>query len=481
MVTRASSSATPQQLLNRLALVGGIGTAFCALVIVLLGLTQAERHATVSEAAQLLGYGVAAGASAWASLHAPSRRHKIAWLWITLAYACNVIAELIFGYYVSVLHNSNPFPTLADGFYLSFYPLMVIGLSMFPIARLSGLQRVESWIDAFIVAGATLGLGWYYLIAPQVMSHSAMDTPLPTIISSAYPVGDVILLFGLIALIIRRGFTEQPWMLLLIGGSLGSMVYADAAYQYFSLQGSYAAGTTWIDLFWVVSALLLAAAALVSPIVVPTNAAPVTTGGSVPSVAAQARIAVGKVALLGIPIVVIAGLTRIALPPIPAGSAYPVLEIIRAVLVLSFAIRLTLVMWRNAYLTGQLSQAFEQLEAQRQQLAQYTLELESGIEQLQWVQAQIAQGNMGVRIQGLEHSALHPYGQLMNRMFDRLENRVADSNQLGHIVALLHQLEMICQRLYQGERIYDQEWTIFTQTPLEQVASYLRYRSTQVK
>lgn len=467
-----------RQLYQRLAIVGGLSVLLCLTFLLLLLQTPAANHATISEIAQIFGYVVATIATLWACIRAPSQRYRTAWLWIAAAYLCNVIAEIIYAYNVKVMHNANPFPSLADGFYLSFYPLMVIGLSMFPISSLSGLQRVEAWIDALIIAGAVLGFGWFYLIAPQVLNNTAMDTPLATIISSAYPVGDVLLLFGLMALIIRRGFMSQPWMLFLIAASLVSLVYADSAYQYLSLQGTYTDGTAWIDLFWVVSALSLAAAALVSPILLPRSAVLEASRQTESSIRSEAWSAVWKVGLLALPFLFITGLARFALPSIPVDSAYSVLDIIRLVLFVSFAVRLASVMWRNTYLTGQLTQAFEQMDDQRQLLAQYTTQLEEGIDQFQRVQAQIAQGNFAVRIQGLEHSALYPYGQMMNRMFDRFQHRVEEANNYSYLAESLRHLEVICQRMYQGEIIPEREWGMFVNTPLAQIAAYLRFKSS---
>jgi hypothetical protein len=65
-----------------------------------------------------------------------------------------------------VFHVPNPFPSLADVFYLLTYPCFATGLFLFIRARSAGRDRA-SLIDAVIITTGLALLSWVYLVIPN--------------------------------------------------------------------------------------------------------------------------------------------------------------------------------------------------------------------------------------------------------------------------------------------------------------------------
>lgn len=109
-------------------------------------------------------------------------------------------------------------PSLADVFYLAFYPLAYVALMMF-MHREARRFTTPNWLD-----GAIAGLGAAAVCAAfafQSILQSTGDNPAATITNLAYPVGDVLLL-GLVAGVFAAlsGRRRSPWILLACGMAL---------------------------------------------------------------------------------------------------------------------------------------------------------------------------------------------------------------------------------------------------------------------
>src|SRR4029077_20602881 len=71
------------------------------------------------------------------------RAERGAWLTLSIGVGFWAIAELIFDF---AYRGSPPFPSIADGFYLAFYPACYVGLLLLVRARLSEFSR-NLWFD----------------------------------------------------------------------------------------------------------------------------------------------------------------------------------------------------------------------------------------------------------------------------------------------------------------------------------------------
>ncbi|MDN5698401.1 MAG: hypothetical protein L0G70_10565, partial [Rubrobacter sp.] len=87
------------------------------------------------------------------------------WYLIALALLMNAIAEALWYFYDFVL-ETQPFPSLADAFYLGAYPLLAAGL-MILIGERERRPDKAALVDAAILAIATGLLAWVLVISPH--------------------------------------------------------------------------------------------------------------------------------------------------------------------------------------------------------------------------------------------------------------------------------------------------------------------------
>ncbi len=135
-------------------------------------------------------------------------------------------------------------PSIADAFYLAFYPLAYLALMFFVRSHVGHVQP-SAWLD-----GAIAGLG-----AAAVCAAFALDTILNAIggssttmlVNASYPAGDLVLLalaVGALVIVPRR----SPRLLAFAGGC-ALMALGDTIYLFQSSSNDYAVGTL-LDLTW---------------------------------------------------------------------------------------------------------------------------------------------------------------------------------------------------------------------------------------
>lgn len=152
-----------------------------------------------------------------------------------------------------------PFPTLADPFFLAFYVLLFSALMRVPVAPVSNLKRLRFAID-----GATIVLGggaivWYFVLGPNAEVHGR--GALETVVSLAYPIGDLVLLAGLAAVLLRQSPSLLRLPLLLVAAAMLASIVADVVYGNGVLHGTYTDGDP-IDTLYVVEFIAFTLAAL---------------------------------------------------------------------------------------------------------------------------------------------------------------------------------------------------------------------------
>jgi len=144
------------------------------------------------------------------------------------------------------------YPGPADALYLFSVALLILGVLL--LSRDSiGPRSTAAHLDALVV---TLGLG----IAAWVLIFTgpAGGTLLGRAVTVAYPAADLLLIGALVRLLFVQGRrTSSYWLLV---ASVVPLLVADGAWVLPSLDGTYAA--SWPDAGWLVSYVLLAAAAL---------------------------------------------------------------------------------------------------------------------------------------------------------------------------------------------------------------------------
>jgi diguanylate cyclase (GGDEF)-like protein len=145
-----------------------------------------------------------------------------------------------------------PYPSVADVFYLGFYPLAYTGLALLVRARAHELDW-RRWTDAAIAALGTAALGTAFIF--DFVADRTAGSSLEVAVSLAYPLGDIAMLAMIVGVVALAGWRPgRVWSLLLLG--LGVQVVADVAYTLQSTEGVIPAGN-WIDPIYLISAAVL--------------------------------------------------------------------------------------------------------------------------------------------------------------------------------------------------------------------------------
>jgi diguanylate cyclase (GGDEF)-like protein/PAS domain S-box-containing protein len=186
--------------------------------------------------------------------HGPER--PLAWYLLAAAIMTFAAGNFTYNILTLVLHQENPFPSLADGFFLSMYPLCAAALALFIRSR-TQLADGSSLIDALILTTGLGLLSWIYLVEPFVSNGEL--TWQQKVISVAYPLGDVLLLAMLARLLTTGGFRSRSLQLLTCA-TLG-LLTADVLYGLIQLNGTWKIAGP-VDSGWVLFYVLLGAAAL---------------------------------------------------------------------------------------------------------------------------------------------------------------------------------------------------------------------------
>src|SRR5580693_3944273 len=187
-----------------------------------------------------------------------SRRLRSFWLWMSTAIAAETIADIFLLKY-NIQYNEPPFPTIADAFFLSFYVLLFIALLRVPVAPVTLIKRLQILLDGAIIVFGGGAVVWYFVLGPTAKAGG--QSTLATAVSIAYPVGDLILLAGLAALLLRRSPPTLKIALLLVAAGMLASIVADVVYGYGVLHDTYRSGDP-IDTLYVLEFLIFALAGI---------------------------------------------------------------------------------------------------------------------------------------------------------------------------------------------------------------------------
>ena len=182
---------------------------------------------------------------------APAARNS--WLCIASGQAAFVVGDILWT--ISRAMGVDPFPSIADIAYLSGYPLIAVGLGLAVRQRMGRGDR-GGLLDAAILATGVSVVWWSAVLSPIVAA--ADPDPLLFWVSTAYPLGDLLLLGMAMALLAAPGARTSPFWLLVI--SLLGLLVADLDFSLRSLEGTYVDGGA-ADVLWLVGYVAFASAA----------------------------------------------------------------------------------------------------------------------------------------------------------------------------------------------------------------------------
>jgi PAS domain S-box-containing protein len=170
-----------------------------------------------------------------------------------------LIADLAWGI-IEVYLGQDPFPSIADVFYLAYYPLFAIGILLFPRERFSTEGRLKFIIDMLVITLAAGLIFWIFLVSPTVVAYTG--SPFIELAASlGYVLGDFILLFAVFSLLFAgfKELSQNAVIFLLIGIFLA--IVSDSIYTIQSLQGTYVSGG-FLDIGWLMQNIFIGLAAI---------------------------------------------------------------------------------------------------------------------------------------------------------------------------------------------------------------------------
>ncbi len=179
-----------------------------------------------------------------------------AWLAFGLAMAVWGVGTVTWsGLYGGRAHP--PYPSVADVFWLLWYPLMVAGIVFLIRVRFRRFE-LHRWMDGIAVMLIVLVAGFALVVQP--VAEASEQGRLATIVDFSYPVLDVLLIGAVLGVYGLLGWRPDA-MWILIGVGILATTAADAAFAVQQARGVSESGH--YDFVWTLGALAIAYAAWV--------------------------------------------------------------------------------------------------------------------------------------------------------------------------------------------------------------------------
>jgi diguanylate cyclase (GGDEF)-like protein/PAS domain S-box-containing protein len=226
-------------------------------------------------------------------MHRPSKR--LPWFLLSAVLASFTAGDTTYNILTDFLGQENPFPSLADVFYLLVYPMLAVALLIFIRAR-SGADNRAALLDALVPTAGLGLLSWVFLISPYVRDDNM--GLLEKLTSASYPLGDVLALAMLLRLLTAGA--RKPIALTTLAAGVTALLATDVVYGLRQLDGTWQVGGP-TDSGWIFFYTALALAAL------HPSMRRLTSGGDVATqtVAGGRRIASMALASLIAPVILV--------------------------------------------------------------------------------------------------------------------------------------------------------------------------------
>jgi len=182
---------------------------------------------------------------------------RTAWYLIGAAMVAWGLGEATWTFYEVVLGRETPFPSIADVGYLGYFPLMLLGFLLLS-SQGNNRRRLRTFLDAIAVTFAAGALLWNVVVEPiYEVSDEAM---LGKVLATAYPLGDLLLLFPLAITFYAARRGRAAYVVLTLSAGVGIVLLSDLAFALLTASDSYASGSL-LDLGWVAGSLVIGYAA----------------------------------------------------------------------------------------------------------------------------------------------------------------------------------------------------------------------------
>lgn len=181
------------------------------------------------------------------------------WLFPCLANICYILAMFCYMYYDLYLNIEPPFPGVADIFWMLMIVFYLIMFSYFTLLNGKSSRMIQFIFDTLIVMVVATTISWEFLIK-DILSHSQDFGLLYKIVYVGYPIGDLGILFGLLAVfnLSNLKISSKAFSLMFIG--MLSFLIGDSFYLYLVSNELYYTGHL-VDSVWPSGMLLFALSA----------------------------------------------------------------------------------------------------------------------------------------------------------------------------------------------------------------------------
>lgn len=175
----------------------------------------------------------------------PKDRFTRLWLYVAVGLFLWLLGEITWGVYGLLLSVSEPYPSVADVFWIAGYLPLVVALLLY-IAPFKDALSLKSVLSAVAVA-LLADVGVFVVLVGPVFGPSA--DPATRLFDFAYPILDMVLLGVSIAgmLVFLPGRISRLWVWLNVG--FISIVIADIFFSYSAALGTYYEGHP-LELFY---------------------------------------------------------------------------------------------------------------------------------------------------------------------------------------------------------------------------------------
>ena len=186
-----------------------------------------------------------------------TRRLQQTWALLSLGFFMVFLGNAAWSY-LEVVLRVEPFPSVADIFYLAAYPFVLWGILTLPNLPQTRHDRLTLSLDLLgIMMAASMFVGYFIIIPTAAVSNGDLLTQ---ILAPAYPISSLILLGGTLSTLSRRPSPDTQGVLLVLLTGIAIFIASDFAFGYTSLIGSYTVGG-WTDAGWNLAQLFFVLAA----------------------------------------------------------------------------------------------------------------------------------------------------------------------------------------------------------------------------
>lgn len=175
-----------------------------------------------------------------ATIHSKTygKRTQIAWGLLTLSVVVSTIANILWGI-ITIYSDQNPLTSIANALYLSFYPLFIAGIIVFPSSIKKSYKKFKYYFDIIIVLFSSSLIFWAFFVIPALNSYNGGSASI--LFNLSYVFASFLMVYALVDLISRMKHSMQtPFLILFIGVII--LTITALIYTYETIKGFYSSG-----------------------------------------------------------------------------------------------------------------------------------------------------------------------------------------------------------------------------------------------